>query len=87
MRIVTAEEAVAGIQSGQQVFVHGGAASPSVLLEALARRAAELQGVGVIHFHIEGPAPHLEPEMVDSFSPPGALHRRKCSCSSQRGAR
>ncbi|MEO6294898.1 MAG: acetyl-CoA hydrolase/transferase C-terminal domain-containing protein [Candidatus Limnocylindria bacterium] len=67
MRIVTAEEAVAGIQSGQQVFVHGGAASPTRLLQALAGRAAELRSVGIIHFHIEGPAPHLEPAMADSF--------------------
>ena len=67
MHIVTAEEAVAGIRSGQQVFVHGGAASPSVLLEALVRRAAELRGVGVVHFHIEGPAPHLAPEVAKSF--------------------
>ncbi len=28
---------------------------------------AELRGVGVIHFHIEGPAPHLAPEMSESF--------------------
>lgn len=38
-----------------------------MLLEELARRAAELRGVGVIHFHTEGPAPHLAPEMAESF--------------------
>ena len=67
MHIVTAGEAVAGIGSGQQVFVHGGAASPSVLLEALVRRSAELRDVGMVHFHIEGPAPHLAPEVAESF--------------------
>jgi acyl-CoA hydrolase len=67
MRIVTAEEAVAGIESGQQVFVHGGAASPSVLLEALARRSDALRDVGMVHFHLEGPAPHLEPDVAASF--------------------
>ena len=67
MRIVSADEAVAGIGSGQQIFVHGGAATPSVLLEALARRAGELRDVGLVHFHIEGPAPHLEPEVASSF--------------------
>ncbi len=67
MRIVSADEAVAGIGSGQQVFVHGGAATPSLLLEALARRAGELRDVGIVHFHIEGPAPHLEPEVASSF--------------------
>ncbi len=63
MRIVTPAEAVAGIASGHQVFVHGGAATPTPLLEALAARAPELRDVGVIHFHTEGPAPHLAPEM------------------------
>jgi acyl-CoA hydrolase len=63
MRIVTAAEAVSGIGSGQQIFVHGGAATPSALIEALAARADELTDVELIHFHTEGPAPHLAPEM------------------------
>lgn len=67
MRIVNAEEAVAVIRDGQQIFVHGGAASPSVLLEALAGRAEELRDVGMVHFHIEGPAPHLAPGVAASF--------------------
>lgn len=67
MRIVTADEAVASIASDQQVFVHGGTAAPSVLLEALVARAADLRDVGVVHFHIEGPAPHLAPDMAASF--------------------
>ena len=67
MRIVSAAEAVAGIGSGDQVFVHGGAATPSVLLDALARRAPDLRDVGVIHLHTEGPAPHLAPDLRSSF--------------------
>ena len=67
MRIVTADEAVAGIASGQQVFVHGGAATPSVLLDALVARAPELQGVSMVHFHTEGPGPHLAPAMAPHF--------------------
>jgi acyl-CoA hydrolase len=39
MRIVTAEEAVATIASGQQLFLHGGAATPALLLDALAAHA------------------------------------------------
>src|SRR5690349_12800324 len=54
MQIVTAAEAVAGIASGQQVFVHGGAATPTPLLEALVARAGELRDVGLIHFHTQG---------------------------------
>src|SRR5688500_20145236 len=67
MRIVSAEEAVSGIRSGEQLFVHDGAATPSVLLDALTRRADELRDVGVIHLHTEGPAPHLAPELAGSF--------------------
>lgn len=67
MRIVTAEKAVAGISSGQQVFVHGGAATPSILLDALVTRAPELQAVSMVHFHTEGPGPHLAPEMATHF--------------------
>ncbi len=67
MQIVSAARAVAGIQSGQQVFVHGGAATPSVLLEALVARSAELASVSMVHFHTEGPAPHLAPEMAGHF--------------------
>jgi 4-hydroxybutyrate CoA-transferase len=67
MRIVSAAEAVAGIRSGQQVYVHCAAAAPSVLLDALVARAAELRDVGMIHLHTEGPGPHLAPEMATHF--------------------
>jgi 4-hydroxybutyrate CoA-transferase len=64
MRVVSPAEAVAGIGSGQKLFVQGGAATPSVLIEALVARAGELDDVEVVHFHTEGPAPHLAPEMA-----------------------
>jgi len=67
MRIVSAGEAVAGIKSADQVYVHCAAAAPSVLLDALVARAVELRDVGMIHLHIEGPGPHLAPEMAPHF--------------------
>ncbi len=67
MRIVPAAEAVAGIDSGQQVYVQCAAATPSVLLDALVARAPELRDVGMIHLHTEGPGPHLAPEMAGHF--------------------
>ena len=67
MQIVTADQAVSGIKSGQQVFMQGAAASPTILLEALVRRAPELEDVKIIHMHAEGPHPHLAPEMVGHF--------------------
>ncbi len=67
MKIVSAEQAVGGIRSGEQLFVQGGAATPSVLLDALVARAEQLHDVSVIHFHTEGPAPHLAAEMAGHF--------------------
>jgi len=46
------------------VFVHGIAATPTVLLEAMAihGKKNKLQDVKVFHIHIEGPAPHTKPD-------------------------
>ena len=67
MKIVSASEAVAGIQSHQQIFLHGAAATPSVLLDALVARAADLEDVRVVHLHCDGPGPHLAPAMAGHF--------------------
>src|SRR5918993_4712764 len=67
MKIVGPAEAVAVIRSGQQIYVHAAAATPSVLLDALVARADELTNVKVVHFHTEGPGPHLAPEMAGHF--------------------
>ena len=67
MRIVTAAEAVAGIRSGEQLYLHCAAATPSVLLDALVARAPELSDVRVVHLHCEGPGPHLAPDMAPHF--------------------
>jgi 4-hydroxybutyrate CoA-transferase len=67
MKIVTAAEAVAGIRSGESVYIHGSSAAPSVLLDALVARANELEDVRIVHMHIEGPGPHLRPEMAGHF--------------------
>ncbi len=67
MRIVEASEAVAGVRSGETVYVHGACATPSVLLDAMVARAPELEGVRVAHLHTEGPGPHLAPGMEGHF--------------------
>jgi len=67
MKIVSAEEAVAYIRSGDQVYIQCAAATPSVILDALVARAPELHNVSVAHLHIEGPGPHLAPEMAGHF--------------------
>jgi len=67
MQIVTPAQAVAGITSGQQIYLQCAAATPSVLLDALVARAPELFDVSVVHLHCEGPGPHLAPEMAPHF--------------------
>ncbi len=63
-RTVTADEAVRHIHSGDRVFLHGASAAPRALLEALVERAPELRNVEVVHLHVNGPAPHVAPEMA-----------------------
>jgi acyl-CoA hydrolase len=67
MRIIRPEEAVAGIRSGDQLYVQCASAVPTVLLDALVARAAELRHVSIVHLHTEGPGPHLAPEMAEHF--------------------
>ncbi len=67
---------VAGIRSGDQVYVHCAAAAPSVLLDALVARARRAWPTsGSIHLHIEGPGPHLAPEMARALPAPRPVHR------------
>jgi 4-hydroxybutyrate CoA-transferase len=67
MNAVSPAQAVALVRSGQRVFVHGGAATPRVLLRALAARAAELRSVELVHLHTEGEHPCSAPGLAASF--------------------
>jgi 4-hydroxybutyrate CoA-transferase len=67
MQIVTPAEAVDGIRSGDQLYLQCAAATPSVLLDALVDRAADLRDVSVVHLHCEGPGPHLALGMEAHF--------------------
>lgn len=55
--ITSPESAVALIESGNRVFIHGGAATPHVLLHALAKRKQELENIETVHMHLEGDMP------------------------------
>ena len=65
-RSLPAEEAVRGISSGMNVFVHGSAATPTTLLEALAKRT-DVENVTLYHLHLEGPVPWTTPEHAGRF--------------------
>jgi 4-hydroxybutyrate CoA-transferase len=66
-RVTSAAGAVAEIRSGDRIFVHGGCATPHVLLEALAARADALRDVRLVHLHTEGPALTAVPGLESSF--------------------
>jgi acyl-CoA hydrolase len=59
--VKSAEEAVSVIRSGMNVFVHGAAATPSSLLDALAARK-DLENVRLYHLHIDGSSAFVAPE-------------------------
>jgi 4-hydroxybutyrate CoA-transferase len=67
-RATTPAEVAAHVHSGMTVFVHGAAATPTPLVEALAART-DLHGVRVVHLHTEGPAPHAAPGREGTFRP------------------
>ena len=66
-RSVSAAEAVSKVRSGDRVFIHGVAAAPHVLIDALVARAVELRDVEIVHLHTEGAAPYAAPEFAESF--------------------
>lgn len=67
MQLVSLEQAVGVVRSGDRVYVHGGAATPHALIDALVARAAELRGVELVHLHTEGEAPYTAPGMEVHF--------------------
>lgn len=67
MHYITAEQAIAHIKSNERVFIHGGCATPHLLVHALAARHTALQGVEITHLHTEGDAPYARPEFANSF--------------------
>ena len=60
-RAVSAADVVARVLSGARVFVHGAAATPIPLLDALAARR-DLEGVRLYHLHTEGTDRFVAPD-------------------------
>ncbi|HMD59961.1 MAG TPA: acetyl-CoA hydrolase/transferase C-terminal domain-containing protein [Opitutaceae bacterium] len=63
---VTPAEAAALICSRTSVFIHGAAATPTPLIEAMAARR-DLEDVRLYHLHTAGPAPFAEPGREREF--------------------
>ena len=60
-RLMSADQAVQSIQSGDSIYIHSNAAAPQELIEALVRRSNSLQNVEIYHLLTLGPAPYIEP--------------------------
>jgi acyl-CoA hydrolase len=66
-KIVSVDEAVACVQSGDKIFLSGNAATPLFLTRALAKRAPELTNVEVNHLLLMGDDPLTKPGMEKHF--------------------
>jgi 4-hydroxybutyrate CoA-transferase len=62
-RIVTAEEAVRKIKSGDRIFLTGNCSVPQTILAALVDYAPQLNGVEIVQALSVGPADYVSPEM------------------------
>jgi 4-hydroxybutyrate CoA-transferase len=60
-RAVSADDVVARIPNGAEVFVHGAAMTPTPLLKAMCARQ-DLEKATLYHLHLEGPCPFADPE-------------------------
>ena len=63
-RVVSADEAIKVINSGNRLFLTGNVSVPKVILAALVRRAPELKDVEICQALTIGPADFVAPEMV-----------------------
>ncbi|MEW5868934.1 MAG: acetyl-CoA hydrolase/transferase C-terminal domain-containing protein [Chloroflexota bacterium] len=62
-RVITAEEAVRNIKSGQRIFLTGNCSVPQTTLNALVDYAPQLQDVEICQALTIGPADYVAPEM------------------------
>lgn len=64
---VSPADVVSRIRSGNRIFVHGAAATPSELLEALCERT-DLEQVQLYHLHLAGPCRFTAPEYAGKLT-------------------
>jgi hypothetical protein len=64
---VSAENAVSIIDNNDKVILHGGAATPQLLVSALTSRHNSLRNVEIFHLHTEGAADYAKPEYSEAF--------------------
>ena len=67
MRFVNLAEAAAALKSGNRVYIHGGAATPHDLIQAIVEQRTDLTDVELVHLHTEGPAIYAQPGLESRF--------------------
>ena len=66
-KIVDVRTAARAIKRGDHIFVGGGAAAPTPLLEGLVRHREQMLDHEVVHILLLGKAPHVAPELASVF--------------------
>ncbi len=66
-KIVSAEEAVKVIKSGDKIVIHSNCAVPKLLIEKMVERKSELYDVEIIHVLAVGDLPYLRPGLEGHF--------------------
>ena len=66
-KITDPDDALSYIQSGNRVYLAGGAGVPKTLIDGLTRRAPELRDVELTHILTFAEAPYVEEQYQDSF--------------------
>src|SRR5262245_10064330 len=66
-KLMTAEEAISLVQSGNRVYIHSGCAEPEHLVRALINRRHALRDVEIVHLLTLGNADYVLPDMEPHF--------------------
>ncbi|MGW8319829.1 MAG: acetyl-CoA hydrolase/transferase family protein [Candidatus Promineifilaceae bacterium] len=66
-KVTSVDQALAAIQSGNRVYLGGGAGVPKALIDGLTARANELRDVELTHILTFADAPYVEPQYQKSF--------------------
>lgn len=66
-KVTDVDTALQAIQSGNRIYIGGGAGVPKDLCKGLVRRAPDLRDVEVVHILTFADAPYVQPEYAGSF--------------------
>lgn len=66
-KVLTSDEALRVVKSGDKIVIQPGCAAPMELIRALVRKKEELMDVEIYHILIVGDLPYIKPEMEKHF--------------------